>query len=957
MADNVKNSVNSEVNAVSNINVKNEVKDQVKQIKDATQLDELVATIKKVDTIIVAGVLVGVILIANKKKYMESSEEAFASQIPCNVELPTPVDVEVEFIPLDVQPVCPIETDDVVVPHEPFSVKSEPDRVLSCDVDQAVVEEKVDKSGIASKAIIESTSANQFSIKVDVSSMVTASTLLGTLGASTIYSPVQGIVTNIRGNRIYIGDISDPDETTVEKSVAELQRLYDEMDTVKLILREFSTSLMLPIMVGMTTNIDPSAGKPASLTVGIQKSYDKLKAIEKTARATFDKGVKTITGKDNVEKNAKNESLNSIKDGLAGLEKELYTTLHYIYNYGSSIARASVALSAELYMLDHYVILYRLVVDSASDKDDVKSLMTKLNECIIDRYFIEKWSVKGLMDKLNNQVVEILEKYTNKKITVKIAGKTIAPDIVGKMVEIYTQKKSFKSVEVYLDSAIKEFNSKMTQAEREMAIEKVMVVFTLLVDITQKQSSGYTNKSKIERTALNDSLYFRDYISSLWKKYMTLQKSIDDLLKVISEPSVQLNAYSVVEEDDEQYRYYGVSDDPCPSTKDEEGYLSPKSKYGYGDIQYWMKYCSMATLVGVTNPASWSTGLPPPAGPTPFPVVYIPIKAIETKWGFIVIGMTITGIYIFPFVLYGNLSTGYQVPVPSMDPTKAIKSSIDDLKRTVTFNFKAYKNSMLKTYLKQQKERVDSLTKQVNDAKDDKREHKLKKPKRIKGEKFGKVKHAQRLAEWTAKQTKYTSSIAELEVARFKEESLYRIVYKAFNGAKIENFPDKAVKQLKDYEKKILEQLDNIKELADSIDPILQAIPIALTPGSACFLATVKNPTPLILIANRFNENINQGALKPIMQKFKVKADDLMSPKSKFSQKLGLSYSNWDDFKDALKMGTLAIVQRDPFPKYENLKLSNVPYIAFLFTSFTPTGGQTYGIPGFPPVPVPKTPI
>ncbi|NMC58862.1 MAG: hypothetical protein GYA51_05680, partial [Candidatus Methanofastidiosa archaeon] len=98
------------------------------------------------------------------------------------------------------------------------------------------------------------------------------------------------------------------------------------------------------------------------------------------------------------------------------------------------------------------------------------------------------------------------------------------------------------------------------------------------------------------------------------------------------------------------------------------------------------------------------------------------------------------------------------------------------------------------------------------------------------------------------------------------------------------------------------------------------------------------------------NDNINTGVLNPIVDKFKIKSDDFMS--KNFNNKMQNSVVNWKKYKLALKAAMPTIVTKDPFPKYQNLKLTNLPWIAFLFKDFTPTGAKTYGFPGFSPYPV-----
>ena len=80
----------------------------------------------------------------------------------------------------------------------------------------------------------------------------------------------------------------------------------------------------------------------------------------------------------------------------------------------------------------------------------------------------------------------------------------------------------------------------------------------------------------------------------------------------------------------------------------------------------------------MANPTTgWSTGWIFPS-PILMPVIYIPIKAIKTKYGFIVIGISICGIWVFPWILFANYSAKHNTPYP--DPTVAIKNEIKALK-------------------------------------------------------------------------------------------------------------------------------------------------------------------------------------------------------------------------------------------------------------------------------------
>jgi hypothetical protein len=86
--------------------------------------------------------------------------------------------------------------------------------------------------------------------------------------------------------------------------------------------------------------------------------------------------------------------------------------------------------------------------------------------------------------------------------------------------------------------------------------------------------------------------------------------------------------------------------------------------------------------------------------------------------------------------------------------------------------------------------------------------------------------------------------------------------------------------------------------------------------------------------------------LNAIIDKFELKNEDLM--KSNYGPALSKSFNNFKAYKAALKAAMPTIIQSDPFPKWENLKPSNLPWMTFLLKEWAPTGKTCYGFPGFP---------
>lgn len=92
-----------------------------------------------------------------------------------------------------------------------------------------------------------------------------------------------------------------------------------------------------------------------------------------------------------------------------------------------------------------------------------------------------------------------------------------------------------------------------------------------------------------------------------------------------------------------------------------------RTKFGITSYQYWLKYFTIATLVNCMLPMYWSTGLPPPTGPTPLPIIFIPIVVMPGRV-ITVIGVAICGICPMPMIYLVNVSDtpGFIIPVITM---------------------------------------------------------------------------------------------------------------------------------------------------------------------------------------------------------------------------------------------------------------------------------------------------
>ena len=149
-----------------------------------------------------------------------------------------------------------------------------------------------------------------------------------------------------------------------------------------------------------------------------------------------------------------------------------------------------------------------------------------------------------------------------------------------------------------------------------------------------------------------------------------------------------------------------VGDDGYVYTED-----SMRTKFDIFSFGYWIKYCTMATLVNCMLPIYWSTGIIIAGAPTMLPIIYLPIIVIPGRVT-IVIGLGICGICPLPMILfvnYGNID-GSLIPV--------INILIDCLKKIPPLTMKIGElpiKGIIKGLIEAQDAKINSLEQEKRD--------------------------------------------------------------------------------------------------------------------------------------------------------------------------------------------------------------------------------------------------
>lgn len=971
-----------------------QIKDKVGKEFEAIKsiYESFKAALKSIDTILIAVALMTSIYLINRMKLAKKSAETLkeiVADTTCQTISLEPSDVSINKTPFQITLTCPVITDDVIVPHTPISEKL---KNLSCEVTQNEenINDAAAREDLATIAIIKNNKINdRLKTMLTKDSFVNQKTRIASINKQTIFSPVEGYIDKINKDEIIIRDIIDPEEDYLTSQISLLNEKYEKLNNTQTFLKNYYISSLYPFLLATSINNDSSTFNIVPIVppiIGIESIYKNLKDDFSKINDEYEQQIKIITGKENVEQNANNETLYKIKDELDKLNELFYKNINLLTENAINKSKIATAKPNEFELFEFYSLDLGATFNGLNNPNKIEiEFRDIINEYIRKRYVIDGYQKNKLKIKIND-VIQSIEKGNSSGDWFTIA------------LNAYNQKKSLIDLKDWLTKLANE-NSDLENTEKIVRVNRVMFLFDLYLNtdqITQKYNL-LKKETTPRKEVIKEGNNISKFMSDLWKDYEKIPKELKQIEKTIDSLSL-FTTYSITQYEGKQARLYSLADEPKCKPKETDPYLNPKSQYGYKDIQYWLKYCSFATLASVTNPATgWSTGWITPS-PIMFPVIYIPIKSIMTKSGFTVIGLSICGIYVFPWVLFANLSISYTTPFG--DPTAALKKEIQALKKEISEQMVNLKKVTLKPILDSAKKDVDQTLKELTTFKKQLKKYRSEKPKRntdlsafknaiseigkkeetvpteekISSEenlknkmeyakdKVDDVKGAvdaakalieQNLAylkameEWIKNMAETAELIATTQIKLWKNQIKYALIYDAINYGKSLKGVTDALEQI---EKFMNDQLDKLEMAVENVGKILAALPISLAPETVNFGITLKNTKPIINISDELDDNINTEILDKIIEKFKLKNLDFLS--SNYGSKISASILNMGMYKSTLSTAMMLIMKRDAFPKYENLKITNVPWIMFLYKDFVTEGAKTFGFPGQNPMPI-----
>ena len=915
------------------------------------EYEKVLNALKQIDDILIAVTMMTSIYLINRLKLSQRSRASLKetlSDMKCPddstlFDVAEPFDVSVNKIPFEISLNCPAVIDDVVVPHVPITEKL---KNLSCEVyqNEEMTVDASAKEDLATFAVVRNLrKKDTLTTSLSVDSFVDQKTKIATVGVTPVFSPVEGYVQDMNENEIILRDILDSTDDYLTSQIELLNTYYQELNEVKAFLKDYYVESLYPSMLA-TAIIDDSS--TYDVDSGVEREWKKIRRDFKRINKDYEKQVKKITGKNNVESHAKNETLYKIKEELEAEQEKFYKNVHLAGITANNIAKITKAKSNEYELFEYYALdlssIFIITEFSSQFEVDFKNAV---QEFIRKRYIVDGYKKKKLENKIDSLIKEIESGLTT-------------GNWFDKAMKIYKQRNSASDLEQWL-SRMAFSNKKLEGSEKTSTVNRVLFLFDLYLNVdalTQKYNI-LQKETTSKKEAVKEGNVISLFILNLWKKYEELPQNIAKTEKTIENLSL-FSTYSIIEYNEKQARLYTITDETACELTEPDPYLNPHSQYGYGDIQYWLRYCAGATLASVLNPATgWSTGWIVPS-PILFPVVYIPLKPILTSFGFIVLGLSICGIYVFPWVLYTDYST--QFATPFADPTAFLKKEIQGLKAQISEQMSKLKRYAIKPLLEKAKIDVQNAQKEIEDIENSIIENKSLRPEKYDRDVNGNfiivdnylsvklnMSYVEQYENWVKNSAALRELLVTAKIRLWRLEIVCSILQKLYDTGKSK----KGVTDAVDASQKIIDdQLARLETLAENANKTLAALPIAIAPETANFGMTIKNPKPVIVITDEIDDNLNEEPLNKIAEKFRLKNSDFLS--SKYDALLSNSIVNFKEYKRELSAAMPAIIKRDPFPKYELLTPMNIRWVEFLYKDFVTKGAQTYGFPGQLPIPL-----
>lgn len=193
-------------------------------------------------------------------------------------------------------------------------------------------------------------------------------------------------------------------------------------------------------------------------------------------------------------------------------------------------------------------------------------------------------------------------------------------------------------------------------------------------------SSGILKKylGALRGITQNEAKILKDLSDKAINWYLTNGVKVDDGTIFDEFKEINWSSPSTIFRNDEGHDFFFLVDEDektgengeDPKKDNTDGYQygedSIKTKYGINSLPYWLKYCTVATLVNCMLPMYWPTGFIAAGAPVKLPIIFIPFVVLSGRV-ITVIGLGLCGICPMPMVLFMNVGDVPGFIIPTMN--------------------------------------------------------------------------------------------------------------------------------------------------------------------------------------------------------------------------------------------------------------------------------------------------
>ena len=563
---------------------------------------------------------------------------------------------------------------------------------------------------------------NTFNINLKENDYVSLDQEIGHINNIPIKSIIEGIVVNksdryaiikkethdinlveniFNNNLILSSDMIKSDENY--NTIKSIQDGLEDMNNIELLLLNNCKCLLPVIIKGNTIFQKVKSPKCIDVKKEIANKEEQYSKIINDA----EDNIKSIFSENNIKQQIKANKSNEIKNSVLKIKNDIINDSVKLFNN---------CVSSKITNEIDYNICNDLL-EFLSYNEDNKRYLELFD--IIKQLFIEKIKYEQTSySNFNKEFNEI----------------NLTPD------KIYIDTNKSNDFDVIFNYIKKHLDEIKITSDNEINAKKYTRLYLISLDIKnitfnkiKSEKEHYLINNKISQTIIK-------HINSLLNEYLSIKNKIDidnihqKLFNFVSWPNsfktylgaseydhylFTTNNNIVINNDDENNQFDDILDFDNDIEEDINSitnFYSGVTKYDIPTINYWIKYCALASLMNCVRIDMWSTGFISPAGKTNLPIVLIPIKYIQGEVS-VLIGLGICGIAIYPMVLMMNLSNQKQsVLIPLNNILNLMRKTIIDLKNAEMLNIS---KSIINPIIKSINEKIKNTKIDIKNIKDE----------------------------------------------------------------------------------------------------------------------------------------------------------------------------------------------------------------------------------------------